>query len=769
MLENSAFLYQGIVVSVGVAFLTSVVAYCVFLRVSKKTSTPYKELFSFRKYALYQYQVHKDCFTQTSSNPEDVDFKTKNDFICFFAQESHDSLTHQFNQLITESKGFDCVITSADCQRTFKLQGFKSQFNPDQPYIFFQDITYDALQRTTSEKEYQEFQKKFYSTQNAMDQLPWPIWMRTHTHLLWCNHPYARLLGVDRETALSQQKLLINKEVFLQNGGLRADSHTLIVDGERRTYQFFEIDQTDGVVLGYGVDLTEGEQHKAKLESHVVAYREVLDNLSAAVAIYGPHKRLQYYNHAYLRMFDFEESWLHTEPTLGEVLDDLRARRLLTEYADYAAYRKEQMDSVTTLMEPTQELLHLPDGRTIRMIAAPHPMGGSFYISEDVTNAINMERKYNTQMAVQKASLDNLYEGIAVFGGDNRLRLYNASFARMWKLSAEQLKIGRHLSDLIDDVRQFFHFDDNWPGFKSKVMNSVTDRTFKKLKINRKNGTVLEFSYAPLPDGSNLMSYIDVTDSCQIEKLLRERNEALQEADHLKSELIANVSYELRTPLNHIIGFSAMLANQYIGSLNENQQEYCDNILTSSQHLLSVVNDLLDLAMIQAGFMKMDKKTVSVDDLIRNALKLANDQIALKGLKLSVSIPSYLGHVLVDESRMIQAIYNLILNAIKVTPQGRSISVSGDVKEKDVLINVTCAAPRFKRIANNPSDDHQEWDASEQAPYSKESLELKLARSIIEMHGGRTQRGSLQNGHSYICFVPQHVPQHTEEPLKAVA
>jgi signal transduction histidine kinase len=769
MIENSDLIYQGIGLSLGIAFVTSIIAYLISLRIAQKKLVPVNEFFTVTKCSLFKYENQSDRFIQTSSDNQINPFKNRKEFIDLFLKSNQDSLEKQLNGLIKEGIAFDCIVTSADAHKTFKLKGLKKASRDTHVYIFIQDVTHDALQRTTTEQEYKEFQKKFYSTQNAMDQLPWPIWIRTAQQLLWCNQPFARILGVDRDTALSQQEDFFNKWLNRKNTEMTSGTIALIVDGERRSYQFSEVDQHDGVILGYGVDLTESEKHKAKLESHAVAYREVLDNLSAAVSIYGPNKRLRYFNHAYLRMFDFEESWLYTEPTLGEVLDDLRARRLLTEHADYAAYKKEQMNNVTTLIAPTQELLHLPDGRTIRMISAPHPMGGSFYICEDVTNALNLERKYNTQIAVQKASLDNLYEGIAVFGGDNRLRLHNSAFSRMWKLSAEQLKAGRHLSDMIDDVRPFFNFDENWPAFKSKIINSVTDRTFRKQRVNRKDGSVLEFNYAPLPDGSNLMSYIDVSDSCRIEKLLRERNEALEEADNLKSELIANVSYELRTPLNHIIGFSDMLANQYVGDLNRQQQEYCDNILSSSQNLLAVVNDILDLAMIQAGFMKINKASVAVDQLIRNALKLANDKIEKKGLKLSVQIPSYLGYILVDESRMIQAIYNLILNAIKMTPQGRSISLSGDVKDDFVLINVTGSEGRLKRVDSTNYANQTEPAIPELGLYAKAGLELKLARSIIEMHGGRTESKTVQKGHSVLCFIPQYFPQDKSAPLKAVA
>jgi len=132
--------------------------------------------------------------------------------------------------------------------------------------------------------------------------------------------------------------------------------------------------------------------------------------------------------------------------------------------------------------------------------------------------------------------------------------------------------------------------------FKGRIIAHTTERTPTFNRLERSDGSVLEWASVPLPDGATLMTYLDVTDSNNIERALRERGDALEEADRLKSEFIANVSYELRTPLNTIIGFSELLSTGFFGELEPRQAEYVRGIFDSSQHLLQLVNDILDLA-----------------------------------------------------------------------------------------------------------------------------------------------------------------------------
>ena len=122
-------------------------------------------------------------------------------------------------------------------------------------------------------------------------------------------------------------------------------------------------------------------------------------------------------------MFDLEEGWLSGEPTLSEVLEALRERRRLPEQADWRLYKKRMNDLFTSVTEPEEELLHLPDGSTLRYVVLPHPFGGLQFMSQDVTDRYTLERSYSTLTAVQRATLDNLFEAVAVFGADGRLKL----------------------------------------------------------------------------------------------------------------------------------------------------------------------------------------------------------------------------------------------------------------------------------------------------------------------------------------------------------
>lgn len=589
---------------------------------------------------------------------------------------------------------------------------------------------------------FQQQQSKRLSTEisnykNALSQLPWPLWVQKDQTLMLCNEAYGRIFDLS-PAIIKRENRLLN-----QTRDLRFDADTdtselvtLNIGGERKIYQFARQQFSDGSQIIYGTDLTERENQKAGYLRHIDAYREILDKLSAGVTIYGADRRLKHFNHAYLRMFDFDEGFLFSEPTVGEILDDLRVRRLLTEYADYPAYRREQMDSITSSLTLQERLLHLPDNRVIRRISAPHPLGGSFYIFEDVTNTLMLEQKYNTQLAVQKASLDNLYEGVAVFGSDNRLRLYNPAFARIWRLSPDQLYEGRHLADLAEEIKGLFNVEEDWESYKARVISRVTDRVPKKRLIHRRDQSVLEFSYMPLPDGSNLMSYIDVTDRFEIERLLRERNQVLEAADQIKSGFIANVSYELRTPLNSIVGFTELLTNQYFGKLNKKQLMYCHNILNASQKLLMLVNDVLDLAMIQSGYMKIEKTAIQLEQFLKDVLKHIHKE-AHDPVTIELHAPPSLKRIYGDPHRLKQAIYNICFNAYKTSTPPTEIHIFLEMTANHQIRMTFQTKTHFHSMPQTaPSVTPVDPISKGLESYAGIGIGFTLVRSIMELHGG---------------------------------
>jgi signal transduction histidine kinase len=258
----------------------------------------------------------------------------------------------------------------------------------------------------------------------------------------------------------------------------------------------------------------------------------------------------------------------------------------------------------------------------------------------------------------------------------------------------------------------------------------------------------------PLPDGNVLLSYLDVTDSTRVQRALRERNEALETAGRLKSEFIANVSYELRTPLNAIIGFAEILTNQYFGELNPRQLDYSRGILDSSHRLLSLINDILDLATIEAGYMVLETERIDIHTLMASVLALTRERARKQNINLEFDCPPDLGTLAADERRLKQALFNLISNAIKFTPAGGTIRLGAHRENGDIRLVVA------DNGVGIPSEDQarvfEKFErGNPQARQSGAGLGLSLVKSFIELHGGRVEIVSEANkGTTITLYLP---------------
>src|SRR5205085_5691300 len=205
-----------------------------------------------------------------------------------------------------------------------------------------------------------------------------------------------------------------------------------------------------------------------------------------------------------------------------------------------------------------------------------------------------------------------------------------------WGLSEADLAGEPHFGDIVEKTRDLYREDGDWPAMREQVIAQVTQQTHWSGRLDRRDGSVLQLATVPLPDGNVLFTGLDVTDTARVERALRERNEALETADRLKSEFIANVSYELRTPLNAIIGFAEILAHQYFGQLSERQLEYSRGILDSSHRLMSLINDILDLATIEAGYMALETGPVDIRAMLKAVITLTRERARNRDLALTL-------------------------------------------------------------------------------------------------------------------------------------
>ena len=574
-----------------------------------------------------------------------------------------------------------------------------------------------------------------------IDSIPVPIWRRgPDLALIDCNKAYACALDTTRAAVLAEGHDLApndSRTAIGQTGeaatvdrrGLR--SH-VVIGGSRRLLEIVEIGSSDQGRIGFALDRTDVETAEAELARHTRAHAVVLEGIGAAVAIYGADKRLKFFNAAFAALWRLEPDWLAGEPSFGEVLERLRERRRIPERADFHAFKRERLQLFTSLIQPQQELMHLPDDRTLLLSISPHPFGGLTFVYENVSDRMALERSCNTLTQVRRATLDNLFEGVAVYGSDGRLKLHNPAYLQIWGLSQDDVAGEPHVGELVDKMRALLDDGGDWTAAKQKIIAKVTAHLPASGPLYRRDGSILQVATVPLPDGNVLLTYLDVTDTARVEQALRERNEALETAGRLKSEFIANVSHELRTPLNAVIGFAEILANRYFGDLNPRQLDYSHSILASARLLMRLINDILDLATIEAGYMVLETGRIEVSEMLQTVLSLTRKRARSRDLQLELRCPPEIGVIEADERRLKQALFNLISNAIKFTPPGGAISIEAERRENALLLSVADTG-----IGIAPTDQARVFEKFERGVrHSGAGLGLSLVKSLIELHGG---------------------------------
>lgn len=602
-----------------------------------------------------------------------------------------------------------------------------------------------------------------------IDALPMPVWLRDEDlSVLMVNQAYARAVeAASPEAALHDQVELAADDTVREaralaararaSGEPRSAEFHLVLAGARRLAHVTEIPISVGdslLTVGLVQDHTRIEELQEQLAHHVSAQVEVLERLSTAIAIYTTDTRLAFFNTAFLKLWRMERDWLESQPTYGAVMDSLRDRRLLPETADYRALKEEELKRFISLIEPIETLMHLPDGRTLRRVVSPHPYGGLIFTYEDFTDTLAMERSFNTAMAVQRATLDHLHEGLAVFGDDRRLKLSNPAFARMWGLSADDLTGEPHLNELVERLRPYFEGRPDrastWAPARERLLSQVGDRQGGEWRLERQDGMILDCAAVPLPDGASLVAFLDVTDSARVERALIERNEALAAADALKSEFMSNVSAEVAKPLTTIIGFAEMLDSDYFGKLSKRQHDYMKGIVEAGNALKSLVSDILDLAAIEAGHLTLELDTVDVHPMLASVLALVRERVREKKQQLDFDCPLDIGWIVADQRRLRQVMFNLIGNAVKYTPNGGAITVSARRRDGEVALTVADTGPGIP-----PEDMERVFDSFVRTIHDGQDgagLGLALVRRFVELHGGTVELES-QPGQGTVVTV----------------
>lgn len=690
-------------------------------------------------------------------------------------------LSVNFNKLKKTGDAFSMVVVSNYRSYKIEISGARMLVdNVDTLVLWMVNVTEatSALELLKGKlSEVRAGRKLLY---NVLDSLPIPVWKRDDSlNLNYCNATYASYLGMSIDQVLCENAQLVAGSLFGQGRSLaenvkksnRAASiaQFVVVDGRRKKLVIHEMPCDNGEMVGFALDVTEEENLTQNLDRVVTANCEVLETISTAIAIFGENMRLSFFNSAYQKMMKLEENWLHSKPSYSEILDECRDNRQLPEYADFQAFKKDQFALFTSVTSPIQQLLHLPNGNTLRLVIAPYPLGGLLFMYEDVTDSLDLQRRNSTLLAVQKETMDHLYEGVMVFGSDNRLKIINNSMLKMWKLEdypVSELK-GIHLADMLSRIKDALDYGSDWQAFQENAISNLTDRIAKTGKLCKKDGAVIMFSYIPLPDGAHMHSFIDITDTCVVEDAVREKNQALKSAQKLRFEFVSGISTELKDPLNILIGFSGLLLQQYYGALNAKQLEYCKYILDASNQLNQLINNLLDMVSIDLDSAKLDMSEFELQSAVREVISSVEKRAHEKNVDITMDFVEQSIAFNGDKTRLKQALFNILINAIQFTPPDSKVDVKVLVDDSRVKILV-----RDEGMGRIKKEKKKVFSRSGSVNFLNadvKNVSLPLVRSLIEQQGGALSISSdIENGTCVVCSFPKQTQEISLQEMKEV-
>ena len=574
-----------------------------------------------------------------------------------------------------------------------------------------------------------------------LDAIPMPVWLRAlDGRIEWANTAYITAVEAktlndvkDRQIELLEQSQRKSVASIIAKGQRFARRLPLVVNGERKAHEVI-VTASNQSTAAIAVDVAALEKAEGEINRQISTYDRTLDRIRTGAAVFDRDQRLSFYNEACRKLWGLDQEWLDSKPSSGEMLDRLQELSRLPAHVDYRGWRTSVLDCHKSGVT-YDDWWQLPDGRLLHVIGEQRHDGGVTYLFDDATERLALEGRYNALIDVQRETLDSLKEGVAVFASDGRLKLSNSAFGSIWRLSREGLEQGPHIGAIVAECRDLYDDAKVWDRLLRNVTSVTDEREPLTGQMVRPDGTIIDFATTPLPDGATLVTFADVTALRTYELALEERNDALIAADKLKSQFISHVSYELRTPLTNIIGFSELLAAPITGELSIKQRDYLGDIQSSSTTLLSIIDDILDLATIDAGSLDLKLAPVKVDDIIESSILGVRERAMRHKLTIDIATPDDGMEFFADEARVRQVLYNLLSNAVGFSNVGGLVRLS--VWREQGMVAFAVEDDGIGIPKEQLPHVFERFESRSQAgKHRGAGLGLSIVKSLVELHNG---------------------------------
>ncbi|MBL0000169.1 MAG: PAS-domain containing protein [Sphingomonadales bacterium] len=510
----------------------------------------------------------------------------------------------------------------------------------------------------------------------------------------------------------------------------------ITVGGERRAARIVDVPLGDAGVAGFAMDVEEVERANAAFRRFVASQRDTLDRLSAGVAQFGADRSLLFCNQPFVRQFALKQEWVAERPDFDRLLDRMREANRVPETRDFPGWKAEHREWFMASDGVQEENWLLPDGAHLRVVAQPLPDGGLLAIFEDRTEQAQLASARDTLLRVRTATFDNMFEAVGVFESDGRLHLWNSRFRQVWDFDEDFLAGHPHVDALAEAASSKLLNASRASLIREMVRSATVERQQRSGRLALKNGRHFEFAAVPLPDGNALFTMLDISDSRRVESVLRERADALEEANRVKSSFVANMSYELRTPLTSISGFAEMLQQGFGGQLEEQGRAYVAAILDSTERLSGLVDKVLDLTQSDAGQLPLERKPVDIAAMLEEAARDHRPSATAKAIDFAIEIDQTVGMANGDARRLRQVFDHLLENSFAYTPEGGRILIHAEGNKERAVVIVSDNGPGMNMAEQTAALDRFGRVAESRSSEPALGLGLPLAKQFVEAHGG---------------------------------
>ncbi|GAA4036847.1 sensor histidine kinase [Parerythrobacter jejuensis] len=665
------------------------------------------------------------------------------------SKEDLTDLTQKVRRAQKTAAPFRMALTVPGSQRSLALRGQLAdpQVSPGgAALVWIFDFSESETELSRMREETARAKGDFAALVGLIEAAPMPMWFRgVDTRLRLVNSAYVAAVGAESADAVVANQTELIEQVdgldAAQIAGQAAQQGRPVerivqatIGDERRALRVSDLPLGSEGVAGYAVDIQEMEEQARSHRAYANAQRSMMDRLSTGVAQFDADRKLSFANQPFRRIFAIRPGSGANGMAFDRFLSDARDEGRTPEVRDFPAWRAEHVEWFTS-GEAQEEAWPLSDGTHLRIVAQPMPDGGLALIAEDRTEQLALSATRDTLLRTRTATLDSLFEALAVFAPDGSLQLWNRSFAGTWGIDQEVLDQHPAVDGVLEEIAGNLAKPKHVRRIGEVIRTATLDRKEQAGRVALADGRTLEFAGVPLPDGNGLLTTLDVTANEQAETALRERNQALEQADEVKTRFLANMSYEFRTPLTSIGGFAELLDAGIAGELSDQGKEYVQAILDSVGRLTDQVEDVLDLSQSEAGLLPIAKEKLELLPFVTRVVRERERGIESGGISLDLR-GGGVAKVQADPRQLSRAVGHLIDNAIAATPKGGKILVDLSKKPEGTRIvisdNGTGMAPEELRRAMEglrPSADGKGMER-------RQGLGIPLARQLIEAHGG---------------------------------